>query len=302
MAIQQPTANIPHMTRDYAEEEEYYNVKTDMYQDLFWIAFDIIKKINSKGSTSIDEKEQIAKEVLENASCIFPDRRVSVAEEDVGEVEHRVQLLVSKDGWFIDLGIIWVENNDKAVGMYCEHADCDIRIDYDDDEPRIEYVEDPDEKSYNNDYAVWDPEANNTNPFQENWLVDGCMHTPQCQSFDQYAEHFGIVDIKREIMQDVIDTCLEALDEFTEEKRESGEEPDFDEFIKFEMLEHCADIIPEGYDFDVYSAGKGTFRYAPGGYDEFYISCQRNGRTICESGLIRCKWVETSRKRKADEL
>lgn len=268
------------------------------------IAFDIVKKINAKEfATSIDEKEQIAKQVMENASSIFTDRRVSVDEADVGEMEHRVHLLVSKNGWWVDLGITWVANNDKAVRMDCEHADCDIRIDYDDDEPYIEYVEEPYEKSYNNNDAVWDPEANNTNPLQEQWLVAAaCMDTQQ-QSFDQYAEHFGIVDIEGAgIMQDVIDTCLENLNEFTEDKKESGEEPDFDEFIKLEMLEHCADIIPEGYDFDVYSAGKGTFLYAPGGYDEFYISCQRNGRTICESGLIRCKWVETSKKRKADEL
>ena len=128
---------IPHTQRTYDEEYTYFTIKTNMYQTLYWKVCDITKEINAKGSTTLSEKEEIAKRLVEGSDSYS----VSVYEEECNEdeLEHRVHIILTENDWTVDLGVIWIVDtkNNKAVRFYCELADCDIQIDYDDDEPLL---------------------------------------------------------------------------------------------------------------------------------------------------------------------
>lgn len=273
------TPYIPHYQRTYQEEEEYFNTKTSMYEQIWEKVCDITREINAKGvNTTLAEKEQIAKGLTER-----PEYSISVSGECFDNViEHEVHINLSENGWNVHMAIVWIvdqtqeKKDPRAVRLFAYLGDCDIMIDYDeDDQLRLTYVESPreNEDSYKNEdsygHCVW--KTNNTNPFCEQWCIDSFHHIEQ--SFDKYAEEFGIVDIANETMPEIVDYCLEML-EYKFEQGESDE--NINKFIVDEMMIHYPfDIIPNGYVFDVQR-----------GMDGFVIICTRNGREICRSGVI----------------
>jgi hypothetical protein len=85
------------------------------------------------------EKEEIAKRMIEGSDSYS----VSVYEEECNEdeLEHRVHIMLTENGWTVDLSIVFDETNNKAVRLYCEGADCDIQIEYDQfGHPMLGYV------------------------------------------------------------------------------------------------------------------------------------------------------------------
>ena len=293
-------SKIPHTQRTYEEEEAYFTTKTNMYQKLFWKVSDIIKEINSKGATTIAEKEEIAKRMIEGSDSYS----VSVYEEECNEdeLEHRVHIILTENDWTVDLGMVYVvegTDNKKAVRLYCEGADCDIRIEYDDEgHPMLEYVENPHEsiEEYQQGHCVWKFDMDNTNPYKEQWIVDAFQDTYH-QSFAEYTEQFQIVDMN-ETMPELVD-YIASLTVLNEE----SDDEELEEFIAEDMMNCCTDLLPDGYDFEV-QKGNESKAYRDG----FFVTCSLNGREICRTGVIQRKdsaWVEApkeqepSRKRKA---
>lgn len=335
-------SKIPHTQRTYEEEYAYFNIKTNMYQELYWKVSDIIKEINSKGSTSLAEKKEIAKRLIEeeqklyetlaekekivklyeNACDITLSKKeeiakrsievliptgsysVSVYEEECNEdeFEHRVHIILSENEWTVDLGIVFDNTNNKAVRLYCEGADCDIQIEYDEfGHPMLGYVEDPREsiEEYQQEHCawIWKFDMGNKNPYKEQWIV-GAFQTDQ-QTFDEYTEQFGIIDIEN-VMPELVDyiASLTVLNEESDDDK-------LEQFIAEDMLNCCTDLLPDGYDFDVHK-GNESKAYRDG----FCVTCSLNGREIYRTGVIERKdsvWVEApkeqepepSRKRKA---
>jgi hypothetical protein len=292
MMMATQTACIPHYQRTYQEEKEYFNTKTSMYEQIFGKVCDITQEINAKGFTTLAEKEQIAKGLTEGS-----EYSISVSESCFDNtIEHKVHINLSENEWNVHMGIVWIvdqtqeKKDPRAVRLFADLGDCDLQIEYDDDDQlRLAYVESPreNEDSYKNEeHCMWNPEIHNINPFCENWCIDSFHHTEQ--SFDKYAEDFGIVDMD-ETMPEIVDYCMDML--------EDKEERSIDEFIVREMLNSmdcCTDLIPGGYVFDVERDTRDLYGFS------FYITCTRHGRQIHRSGLIRKTWVEEpSRKRKS---
>lgn len=291
-------SQIPHTQRTYDEEEHYFTTKTNMYQTLFWKVSDITKEINTKGATTLKEKEEIAKRFIKGSD----EYSVSVYEEECNEdeLEHRVHMMLTINDWTVDLGVLWIVDgtDNKAVRMYCEGADCDIQIQYDDDgHPMFEYVENPRDniESYQQtEHCIWKFDMDNKNPFKEQWIVDAFQDTYN-QSFAEYTEHFGIIDIENDVMPDLVE-YIASLNDLNEE----SDDDELEEFIEHDMLGYCTDYLPDGYAFDVQKGEQDKYR------DGFYVTCSLEGREIYRSGKIHqegSRWIETkeepSRKRKA---
>jgi hypothetical protein len=291
------TAAIPHTQRTYVEEQQYFDSKTSMYMHLYFAVCDVARQVLEKEGASLGDKESIAKTV---ESATFPDGYTATwttCEEviDDKEMEQKVHIVVEYGDWYADMGIVWSgEDQMRASKFYSELADCDIMIEWDGKEPSIEYVEEPHHsaETYERGHYVWDFEGGNTNPFKESWIVDAFMDTQQ-QSFNEYADQFGITD-EKETLEDVVQTFLNVL-----ENQDFDDEDDefIDDKIVDSLLNCCEDIEPDEH-FEVE-------KYAQG----FYITCARRGRVVCKSRLIQRQgdvWVETSdepqspsRKRKA---
>jgi hypothetical protein len=287
------TAAIPHTQRTYVEEQQYFDSKTSMYMHLYFAVCDVARQVLEKEGASLGDKESIAK-TMESAT--FPDGYTATwttCEEviDDKEMEQKVHIVVEYKDWYADMGIVWSgEDQMRASKFYSELADCDITIEWDGKEPGIEYVEKPHHsaETYERGHYVWDFEGGNTNPFKESWIVDAFMDTQQ-QSFNEYADQFGITD-EKETLEDVVQTFLNVL-----ENQDFDDEDDefIDDKIVDSLLNCCEDIETDEH-FEVEKGPQE--RYAQG----FYITCARRGRVVCKSRLIQRQgdtWVETSGKK-----
>jgi hypothetical protein len=234
----QTATTIPHTQRSFAEEKEYFDTKTIMYMHLHFAVCDVARQVLEKKAASLADKEKIAQGVVESQTlpCGMTMTIETSEEEWDDEIEQRVDVILEYKGWFASLGVKYVDSGEltKASIFYSDYADCDIRIDWDDGQPRFEYVENP----YHPE-TVYDDD-----PHKEQWIIDG-MDDHQ-QTFKVYAEDFGIVD-ENECLEELVQICLDVL-----ENQNFDDEDEIDEFI-VDLLNCCAceDVRPDGYEFGV---------------------------------------------------